>query len=857
MHSLLVRVPPQTGDDGGGGFGPSEVAVATPTVAQPVDDSTAPETPRGGDGLPAEVSVSAATVAAPVAEGAIAGDEAPIHGVAQVQVSTPTITLPEDDDASRVTVHFDLMARWKPFSDSAELPEFIHGELRVTAAIERNTAAGGDLVSLRLDSDDVVVTFVPDPGSPLSPLHASRVNRAIDDYVRTAFEPINLNVNLPSGDGFAIQNWALTTLPGGTRPAVALLMNLRAGAVLTESQRLAYTSRFLGTGDGFALAIGADFLGPMLEQQIRNALDQATDQEITVGRPWPAPDCTYSISVQQVSVEFRAGQLVVHIRLGVSSPGFACFDYTLDASQAFTLDVTGGTVSLELDGDPDVDLDGWFSSFLEGRVRSEVESAMAQIPNRAQPMIDGLLDSFNQIFEGDVLRVSTLETGYQAAQITPHGLILRGDIEVTDWEPVVVASQTKAVTPDLGAGLSQLELNALESWVPGGTVQRYRWLYGSGDSPPEREILEEHRFLTRTSGSPRIPCYWCQWCLEVHGIQDGNSVVGSNCTITGGGVFELPPPEVPGDYRLPVGVPDASGRWVAYLDPWSGGDERSGRARATSTINLIVHFASLRPEDTVPQLLDALARRSEDRSLVYLVAVVEPGAAPQVERPRQPDGSGVQLSWAEDFEGDWRRRFEVDETPATFLIQRQGGTVWQQVGQLDSDELREALERHLVASSSVRYQQLRLRVREGDRAPDFLFEYAKGRSVALRSLRGRPIILCFWTSWSEPSLAELRRLQRLYYEQAQGGPRLLAINDGEDPDVARRAFGQNDLKLQLVPDPERRIARLYGVNCWPTTVSISERRLVQQIRFGRTPESAPSEPGEQQATQQVYEGTEG
>ena len=143
-----------------------------------------------------------------------------------------------------------------------------------------------------------------------------------------------------------------------------------------------------------------------------------------------------------------------------------------------------------------------------------------------------------------------------------------------------------------------------------------------------------------------------------------------------------------------------------------------------------------------------------------------------------------------------------------------------------------ALDEHLIPGLPPRSRLLRLAVQPGDRALDVLFEFAEGERLALRRLRGRRVLLNFWKSWSTPCLEELSRLQRMHDEAGREGPVILAINDGEDPEHLAEIRREHKLTVTLVPDPYRRISRRYGVNCWPTTVSIGEDGLVNRVQFG-------------------------
>jgi peroxiredoxin len=112
------------------------------------------------------------------------------------------------------------------------------------------------------------------------------------------------------------------------------------------------------------------------------------------------------------------------------------------------------------------------------------------------------------------------------------------------------------------------------------------------------------------------------------------------------------------------------------------------------------------------------------------------------------------------------------------------------------------------------------------------FEYVAGERIALRKLHGQRVLLLFWQSWSAPCVAELRRLQALHERGGEEPLAILAIDDGEEPGVAARVRAELGLTYAVVADPHRRIARTYGVRCWPTTVLINGKGVVERVHLG-------------------------
>jgi hypothetical protein len=70
----------------------------------------------------------------------------------------------------------------------------------------------------------------------------------------------------------------------------------------------------------------------------------------------------------------------------------------------------------------------------------------------------------------------------------------------------------------------------------------------------------------------------------------------------------------------------------------------------------------------------------------------------------------------------------------------------------------------------------------------------------------------------------------------------MAMNDGEDPQRAQAFFNENKFTFIFVPDINRRISALFGVGCWPTTVSVDEKGLVDHIQFGVAPSEESFQP---------------
>ena len=88
-------------------------------------------------------------------------------------------------------------------------------------------------------------------------------------------------------------------------------------------------------------------------------------------------------------------------------------------------------------------------------------------------------------------------------------------------------------------------------------------------------------------------------------------------------------------------------------------------------------------------------------------------------------------------------------------------------------------------------------------------------------------------------------MQLMHNHGGRTGTVIVGIADGESAECTVKIRRDHHLGFALIPDPDRRIARQYRVNCWPTIVSINELGLVDLVHSGIThnrevaPESTP------------------
>ncbi|OZB74055.1 MAG: alkyl hydroperoxide reductase, partial [Thiomonas sp. 14-64-326] len=115
--------------------------------------------------------------------------------------------------------------------------------------------------------------------------------------------------------------------------------------------------------------------------------------------------------------------------------------------------------------------------------------------------------------------------------------------------------------------------------------------------------------------------------------------------------------------------------------------------------------------------------------------------------------------------------------------------------------------------------------------PDLTLQTLQGRSVALASLRGQPLVVNLWATWCPPCRRELPLL--IQAAQQQTGARIVLVNEGEAaPRVAAYLQRERLTDPGVLLDPGNRLLSLYQSPGLPTTLFIRADGTVQRVHIG-------------------------
>jgi thiol-disulfide isomerase/thioredoxin len=117
---------------------------------------------------------------------------------------------------------------------------------------------------------------------------------------------------------------------------------------------------------------------------------------------------------------------------------------------------------------------------------------------------------------------------------------------------------------------------------------------------------------------------------------------------------------------------------------------------------------------------------------------------------------------------------------------------------------------------------------------------AGGTAVALGDLAGHVVYVEFWTTTCPPCRDALLAADAVAAERAADGLRVLAVNVGEQPEVARAALVSRPTPaLRHFADPRQQVAASFGVDGVPTSVLIDRRGRLRAVERGYAPARWP------------------
>ena len=125
----------------------------------------------------------------------------------------------------------------------------------------------------------------------------------------------------------------------------------------------------------------------------------------------------------------------------------------------------------------------------------------------------------------------------------------------------------------------------------------------------------------------------------------------------------------------------------------------------------------------------------------------------------------------------------------------------------------------------------------GEQAPEFTLNDFEGTPVSLTDLRGKVVMLNFWSAACPPCREKMPTLQRIYEDLQARGFTILAINVNDRPQDALKYLTDNGYTFPALRDADLSVARMYAVTGIPKTLMLDRNGMIRDVRLGPTDEA--------------------
>ena len=118
-------------------------------------------------------------------------------------------------------------------------------------------------------------------------------------------------------------------------------------------------------------------------------------------------------------------------------------------------------------------------------------------------------------------------------------------------------------------------------------------------------------------------------------------------------------------------------------------------------------------------------------------------------------------------------------------------------------------------------------------APDFELKNLKGKPVALKSFRGKVVLVNFWATWCDPCKWEMPSMEKLYGELNRLDFEILAISADEDGLQSVLPFEKKEkFSFPMLMDSDLAINASYGVRSIPTSLIVDRSGIITNRFYG-------------------------
>ena len=121
---------------------------------------------------------------------------------------------------------------------------------------------------------------------------------------------------------------------------------------------------------------------------------------------------------------------------------------------------------------------------------------------------------------------------------------------------------------------------------------------------------------------------------------------------------------------------------------------------------------------------------------------------------------------------------------------------------------------------------------KGGETPPLASTTLEGRTLDLRDLKGRVVLVNFWATWCEPCREEMPSFQRLR-DRMKGRPfEVITVNFGEGPAKIQPFLARWKVDLPVLLDRDKEAAAAWHAGGLPMTFLVDAQGRVRYSAFG-------------------------
>ena len=125
-----------------------------------------------------------------------------------------------------------------------------------------------------------------------------------------------------------------------------------------------------------------------------------------------------------------------------------------------------------------------------------------------------------------------------------------------------------------------------------------------------------------------------------------------------------------------------------------------------------------------------------------------------------------------------------------------------------------------------------LRTETSELATNFTLLDLENKEFSVSDLKGKPIILFFWTIGCYYCRGEIKKLNTMHADLLRDGVELVAINVEDPIDKVQRFMGSYPFSYRILLDTDAEVARAFGILGVPTYILINkEGRIVFEHNY--------------------------